>query len=92
MNREPTIYNVTLTSADTEYSQLLPQATVKALIRSREGNDIKLAYVEGESGINYITIPAGSGGKYIENIELFEKTLYMQSPDAGGNVEIEVWK
>ena len=91
MNREPIIYNLALTDADTEYEQLIPLKTVKVLIRSRDNNEIKLAYTENESGTNYITIPAGSGGKWIEGLELNEKTLYMQSPSAGGTVEIEVW-
>lgn len=91
MYQKTTIYNKTLTVADTEYSQVLPVGTRKVLIKERTGAaDVKLAYVSGESGTVYITIPAGSS-KYLEGVYLSDIILYMQSPTAGVVVEIEVW-
>ena len=81
-----------MTLADTEYSQALPADTRKALIRVRSGGyDVKLAYVSGESGTNYITIPAGAT-KVIEGVFLLNTTLYFQCPGAGEVLEIESWK
>jgi len=90
--KDPTIHNVTLTLADTEYSQVILDEASKVLIRSRDNHELKLAYTEGESGTNFITIPAGSGGKWLEGLQLKGKTLYIQSPSTGGVVEIEIWK
>ncbi len=90
MNREVTIYNVDLTVADQDYNQPIPDGTVKVLVRSRNGSEIQLWYDDSDEV--YITIPAGSGGKYIEGCELFDKTLYMNSPDGSDVAEIEVWK
>jgi len=94
MNREPTIINLAMATKDTEYSQVIPEGTTKLQIRSRNMNDIKLAYVEGESDTNFITIPAGSTGKYLENFEMNDKTLYVQFADGAvaDVLEIEVWK
>lgn len=91
MYSKPTIYNLTLTSANTEYSQALSAKTKKVLIRERSGgSDIKLAYTSGESGTNYITIPA-STSKWLDSVYLRGRTLYMQCADAGKVVEIEEW-
>lgn len=85
------IYNVTMTSADTEYSQALDQGTQKFLIKERSGgSDMKLSYTETESGTTYITIPAGTA-KTVDVVNLKDITLYFQSPDAGKVAEIEVW-
>jgi len=94
MNREPTIINLAMAIKDTEYSQVIPNGTTKLLIRSRNSNDIKLSYTDGESGTKFITIPAGSTGKWIEALELNGKTLYMQYADgeSADVAEIEIWK
>lgn len=94
MYQKPIIYNLELTNLNTEYSQVLPVGTRKVLIRGRNGAAIKLAYVSGQSATNYITIPAGSGGKWLEGIQLSDTTLYMQTADDLGTpevAEIEVW-
>ncbi|MFA5128554.1 MAG: hypothetical protein WC445_01155 [Patescibacteria group bacterium] len=92
MYQKSTLYNKTLTLADTEYSQALPTDTRKVLISERSGGaDLKLAYVSGESGTKFITIRAGSS-KYLEGVYLSGVTLYMQSPTAGAVIEIEVWQ
>jgi len=88
----PNIYNVTMTSADTEKNKELPEGTRKVLIKLRSGSAVlKLAYVSGESGTNYVTIPTG-GSKYLEGTWLHDLTLYFQSPSASQVAEIEVWK
>ena len=92
MGKTPTIYNKTMTSANTEYSQTLPEGTKKVLIKERSGAAlVKLAYVETESATKFITIPIGAS-KYIEGIWLSDTTLYFQSTSAGKVLEIEVWQ
>jgi hypothetical protein len=88
---KPTIYNVTMTSANTEYSKLLPDGARKVLLHERAGGSaVKYAFVSGESGSVYMTIPAASS-KYLEASEIGGRTIYFQCPDAGKILEIEVW-
>jgi len=86
----PTIYNVTLTSADTEYKQALPSKTKKFTVQCRTASDVKLAFTEGESGTNYVTIKANTN-YYEDNVLAESLTLYMQSTQAGVVVEIIAW-
>jgi len=86
----PAIYNVTMTNADTEYSQALPTDCKKLLVKCRGGYDIKLAFASGESGTNYITIPSGSA--LCETlIKAASLTLYFQCATAGQVAEIVAW-
>lgn len=91
MHQKPTIYNLTLTSINTEYSRALPKNTRKISIRERSGLvAVKLAYAVGQSGSTYVTIPAGAQ-KYLDGFYLSGITLYMQSGSVAPVVEIEVW-
>lgn len=91
MYQKPTIYNLTLTSINTEYSQALPENARKVSIRERSGLvTVKLAYTAGQSGSTYVTIPAGTQ-KYLDGFFLSGITLYMQSGSVAPVVEIEVW-
>jgi len=88
---KPVIYNTAVTLADTEYSQALPVGTTKFEIKLRALNALlKLAFVAGESGTTYVTIPYGAS--YVENdVKMGSRSLYFQSPTAGGVAEIKVW-
>lgn len=91
MYQKPTMYNVTLTSANTEYSRSVPEKARKVFIRERSGLvAVKLAYASGQSGSTYLTIPAGTQ-KPLENCFLSGVVLYMQSGVPGTVVEVEVW-
>jgi len=86
----PTIYNLTLTNANTEYSQTLPSNTTKYVIQCRSDDDIKMSFTSGESGTKYITIHGGQS--YWEDlIKPSSLTLYFQSSTAGVVVEIIAW-
>lgn len=93
--REPTIYNVALTSADTEYSQALPAGTTRFEVRLRDSATFRLAFVTGKVATPtepYLTIPAD--GKYGE-IGLDARrsyTLYLASPVGSKTAEISCWK
>jgi len=91
MYSRPTVTNVTMTAANTEYSHTVQANTKKLLIKERSGgSSVKLCYTSGASGTTYITIPAGSS-KYLEATWLRGIVLYFQCPDAGNVLEIEEW-
>lgn len=86
----PIITNLTLTSANTEYSHALPATTNKFLVQCRTAFAMKLSFISGESGTTYITIKADTW--YFENgIEGTRRTLYIQSAEAGVIAEILTW-
>lgn len=86
-----TVVNVTLTSANTEYSYALPMKVSSFTVKSRTSADFKLAFTSGTSGTTYFTIPSGSA--YYENIvSNYGTTLYVQSTNAGQIIEIIYWK
>lgn len=86
----PAIYNVTMTSADTEYSQAMPANCKKFCIKCRGEYDIKLAFTENESGTTYITIPSGQC-YWDDLIRDASLTLYFQCATAGQVAEITAW-
>jgi hypothetical protein len=86
---KPTIYNLTLTSANTEYSQSIPEYTSKIMIKCRTSSAIKLSYTSGESGSLYMTIP--SGQTYWDDNIGTASTIYLQSTSAGVVAEILCW-
>jgi hypothetical protein len=89
----PSVYNVTLTSANTEYSQLLPNRTRRFTIQTRTAYDSRLAFVTGKVATPtapYWTIKAGSS--FIEeNVKCENTTVYLASAQAGVIVEIICW-
>lgn len=91
MEAKPTIANTAMTSANTEYSYTFPAGTRRFRIKLRALNALlKIAFVSGESGSNYITVPYG------DDLEMRAKiggsTIYFQSPTASQVAEIETWK
>lgn len=89
---KPTIANVSMTSAATEYSYTFPADTKKFEIRIRSGSSLlQIAFISGQSGSTYITIPYGAS--YSENdAKVGGATIYFQSPDATQVAEIKTWK
>lgn len=88
---KPYIYNVTLTSANTEYPQALPDGCCKFSFRARDPNHvIKFSFNPGQSGTTYLTL---DGISYSEDfLASASITLYLQSPTAGAVVEILGWQ
>lgn len=86
---KPTIYNLTLTSASTEYSRALPENTFKVMIKCRTAVALKLSYTSGESGSNYVTIPVNQT-YWDDNINT-STTVYLQSATAGVVAEFLCW-
>ncbi len=89
----PTVYNLTLTSANTEYSQALPANTREFRFRCRTIFDVRYAYVTGKVATPtspYLTLPAGSDF-WSDWTNLPSTTLYFASSTAGVIMEIEAW-
>lgn len=82
-----TIYNVTLTTAETEYSQALPTNTRKVIIKGRgnAGADIKVTFASGAS--DYFTISAG-GVFSLDMVYLTGVTIYLKGTVSGEIAEI----
>lgn len=89
----PTIYNITLTLANTEYTQALPANTREFRFICRTLYDVRFAWVTGKVATPiapYLTLPAGAD-YYSDNDNLASQTLYLASSTAGVIVELECW-
>jgi hypothetical protein len=89
----PVTYNVTLTSADTEYSQALPTGCRAVAFRCRSNAVVRFAWETAKVATPtapYQTLRAG-GDYWKENINAASLTLYLASATAGAIVEIEAW-
>jgi hypothetical protein len=89
----PVIYNVTMTLANTEYSQALPANCKKFLIHTRAGEAFRLAFVTGKVATPtepYFSITPSDA--YSEDLVLGAAvTLYFASATAGAVAEIIAW-
>lgn len=88
----PNTYNVTLTVADTEYSQALPANTKRFSVQARTAVDVRHAFVTGKVAAPtapYNTLKAN--GSYYEDKVQTNATIYLASSTAGTVVEIIAW-
>ena len=89
----PYIYNVTLTLANTEYSQALPRGTKKFTISERNGNAFRWAFEPGRVATPtepYQTVLANQ--VYFEDhVNLVGVTVYLAAPVLGRVIEIVAW-
>ena len=89
----PTLYNVTCTVADTEYSQALPAGTKVLAFQCRTSFDVRFAFVTGKVAgpvAPYMTLKADYS-YVMDTADLATGTLYVASSQAGVVVEIECW-
>lgn len=92
----PTLYTVTMTSGNTEYSQELPADTKFFTVRCRTNFAVRLAFVTGKVAAStdpFKTIVAGS--EYVSPDDISwhtAKTIYFACSTAAKVVEIEVWQ
>lgn len=91
----PTVYNVTLTTGDHEYSQALPSYCCGFEFQCRTAVDIRFAFVTGKVATPtapYMTLK--SGDRY-QSLPIKQadspSTLYLASTTAGAIVEIVAW-
>jgi hypothetical protein len=85
-------YNVTLTDADTEYSQALPTGCRAVAFRCRTAHAVRFAWETGKVATPtapYQTLKAG--GEYWKDHINADLTLYLAGDEDGLIVEIEAW-
>jgi hypothetical protein len=89
----PYVYNVTLTNANTEYSQALPRGTKRFTISERNGNPFRLAFATGRVALPtapYMNMWANQS--YSEDdLYLVGVTVYLAAPVGGRVIEITAW-
>jgi len=89
----PTEYNITLTNANTEYSQALPANTRRLCFRCRTGVQVRYAWATGKvagSTAPYQSLAAGA--EYaLDGVKLAAATLHFASATAGSVIELEAW-
>lgn len=92
----PDIYNVTMTNADTEYSQILPAQTKKLSLMVIDGDSTKnyrLAFVTGKVATPtapYLKAPCNFPYS-VDNIKIASGTVYFACSEAGKVMSIECW-
>ena len=92
----PTDYNVTMTDADTEYSQLLPDGTKAFSISVQDGDSTKALRIAWATGkvatptAPYQTYPANAV-VFEDNLNLQGKTIYFACSEAAKVAQITVW-
>ncbi len=87
----PTIYNVSMPLANTNYSQLLPTGTKMIDIKLRgQGSLLKVAFASISGGANYILVPQNSTF-HIGSVNLTGITLYLQGALPNQLAEIICW-
>ena len=90
----PEVFNVTLTVADSQYTQDLPDATKRFTVQCRTANDVRFAFVTGKVAgpvAPYETLKSNQS-YYEDNLFIEDTTIYLASSIAGVVVEIIIWK
>lgn len=90
--KAPFIYNVTLTTKNTQYTQKVPLLTKKIMIQARTSNIVRLAFVTGKVATPtnpYETIKAGTA--YYDNDLNTRLTLFLASDTDAVVAEILCW-
>lgn len=93
IGRIPTIYNVTLTLANTEYSQALNLGTKKFMVSERNGNPFRLAFEAGKVAAPtepYKTVLSNQV-YWEDSVNLVGVTLYLAAPVGERVIEIITW-
>lgn len=87
----PLIDQVNMASAGTEYSYLLPDNCKQFMIKLQGDANLQVAYLSGDSGIKFITVPRFC---FLSESDLglsAATTLYFQSNKASQVLEIISW-
>ena len=86
-------YNVTLTNANTEYSQTLPANCRKLILRCRTADTVRYAWTTGKVATPtapYQTLRA-SAEYALDGIKVASGVIYLASATAGVVIEMEAW-
>jgi hypothetical protein len=85
----PTVYNVAVTLANTEVSQVLSPSTKQFTIKVRGTAKLQLAFESGQSGVTYLTVRPGN--TYTSEGLDYNGALFFQTDQAAQIVEIVEW-
>jgi len=72
------ITNLDITTANTEFNLVLQANLKQLIIRNRSRAEMKIAFIVGESGSNYSSIPIGTTLS-LTDINFNDKILYVQA-------------
>ena len=97
--KTPTILNVDLTAANTQYSFVLPEYCVAYTVKLRDAaKTFRLAYVTGKVATPtapYLSLAAGKehtvDGLWLQGKAEGDRTVFIASPDASQVAEVEMW-
>lgn len=90
----PTVLNLTLTSANTEYSIAIPGGCKHFSFQCRTAFDIRFAFVTGKVAgptAPYATVKSGGAYTSPEKLSMPAGTLYLASSEAAVVVEFVYW-
>lgn len=87
----PTVANVAMASATTEYSYALPSGTKVFKLQNRSNGLIQFAFTATESSTKYWTVFPGQQYCDARLSGSISITLYFQSPAAGQTLEVVSW-
>lgn len=94
LSNTPTIYNIVMTNADTEYSLALPTNTKILHFRCQDNTiTTRFSFITGKVATPtapYRTLFAGEI-RNIERLNIITRTLYIACGIAGHTMEIEAW-
>ena len=87
----PTVANVAVLLANTEYSYTFPTSTKRYMMANRDSGTLKYSFSSGTSGTQYITLYPGDAAvaDLLDTTAGF--TVYFQSTKASQTVEILSW-
>lgn len=88
--KEPTIYNLSMPLAGTEYSQVISANAKQIMVRMRVRGRAQIAFASGNSGTLFFTLEPGCVYSQ-ENLDLEGVTIYLQSNVPNQVAEILEW-
>lgn len=86
----PTIYNVAVATAATEFSQALSAGTKNFLIRTVGNARLQFSFAPGTTATNFITLPKNATYQS-PDLDLTSVTIYFRCDSAPETVQILEW-
>lgn len=90
----PTLYTITVTTQDVEYSQLIEKQVKAIRVQCRDGTDIRVAFQTGKvagSTDPYHTVKSGTV-LYMDRLFWNNPTIYVAAAAGTKKVEVLVWE
>lgn len=87
----PLVANVSMQNLNTEYSYLLTPGTTRVLFKTRNNGLLRFTFQAGQSGTNYISVPAGTSYTLDSIDPSVSLTIYFQSDKNNETLEVISW-